>query len=86
MALGENPGNMSCIYRDAAFSIRFQSCVPVRARKAPQPSRLSAVLWFIHPLPSLHWFQYSPGIFYLFSHPLSRVTVPRVRDTATKTV
>lgn len=36
------------------------------ARKAPRPSCLCAVLWFIHPLPSLHWFQYSPGIFIYF--------------------
>lgn len=85
MALGETSVNISCVYRDAAFNISFQSILPEPV-KPPRPSRLCAVLWFIHPLPSLHWFQYSPRYFYLFFRPLSRVTAPRVRDTATETV
>lgn len=67
MALREKSVNISSIYKDAVFNISLQSIIPVRARKASRPSCLCAVLWFIHPLPSLHWFQYSPGIFIYFS-------------------
>lgn len=67
MALTEKSVNITSICRDTEFNISLQGIIPVRAHKAPRPSCLCAVLWFIHPLPSLHWFQYSPGIFIYFS-------------------
>lgn len=67
MAFRNKSVNISSIFIDAVFNISLQSIIPVRACKAPRPSCLCAVLWFIHPLPSLHWFQYSPGIFIYFS-------------------
>lgn len=67
MASREKSADITSIYRDAVFNLSLESIIPVRARTAPRPSCLCAGFWFIHPLPSLHWFQYSPGIFIYFS-------------------
>lgn len=86
MASREQSANVSCICRDAVFKISVRRIIPVRARKAP-PAFLSVCCVVVYP-PSA----FTPLVsilsryFYLFSRPLSRVTVPRVRDTATKTV